>query len=267
MSFATMRNLLVASLVAGSVNALPQASSSSTTNGSATSTEIVPTATVTSPALKKLSQELADAPTVIDRFTHLLGLDGTPLTPDEIQQRVVFDFNVAPPNPGAKAGRGAYLANRANFPILTGTGISWSNVFFDPCGLVTPHIHPRADEFLMTTEGTVETGMYIETGFETVINATLPAYQGTVFPRGTLHYIQNPTCDPAATVAAFNSEDPGQSIMAQGMFALDPNVVDAVLGFPEYFDPKNIDSFRASLPVSVALGIEECLTRCNIAKN
>lgn len=179
-----------------------------------------------------------------------------------------FDFNPAA-NPGVTPGAGGQvdLANRANFPILTGLGISSAGVFFNPCGLNTPHTHPRATEFLtLVTDSNMLTGFVLENGLPTEFNTTLTQYQGTVFPQGSIHFQQNLDCKPAVAIAGLNSDDPGASSIAQNFIVnLDPTIVDATLGFPKQIDGSNFAQFKSNIPASLAKGVEECLVRCNIA--
>jgi hypothetical protein len=179
-----------------------------------------------------------------------------------------FDFNPAA-NPAVTPGEGGQvdLAQRANFPLLTGTGISAAGIFFKPCGLNTPHIHPRATEFLtLVTDTKMLTGFVMENGATAELNTTLSQFQGTVFPQGSIHFQQNLDCAPAVAIAGLNSEDPGASSLAQNFIKnIDGEIVDATLGFPKQIDADNFAQFKSGIPNSLAKGVEECLIRCHIA--
>src|SRR5271170_6747479 len=126
----------------------------STAVSSSASTAATPNAPVTQDFIN--SVELAA--TEVERYTLLSQMDPTHLK---------FDFNPAA-NPGVKPGAGGQvdLANRANFPSVIGTGISAAVGFMNPCGLNTPHIHPRASEFLVLAQGSnVKTGLILENKF------------------------------------------------------------------------------------------------------
>jgi hypothetical protein len=181
-----------------------------------------------------------------------------------------FDFN---PNANPIAANATQplggqvdLANRANFPILTGLGISSAAIFFQPCGLNTPHIHPDATEFFtLVTDTTMETGFVLENGFTTEQKTNLTLFQGTVFPKGSIHWQQNLDCKPAVGIAGLNSEDPGASSIAQNfLINTSADIVDAALGFPKQIDQNNFAEFRKNIPVSLARGVEECLIRCGL---
>ena len=89
----SVRYVLVAALAAAAVQGLPHTSSS------ASAAE----ASVVAAANKALSQDLFNEPTSVDRFKKLLTFDGaTLLSPEVIQERVVFDFNKAAAAPGAE---------------------------------------------------------------------------------------------------------------------------------------------------------------------
>ncbi|KIY00037.1 uncharacterized protein Z520_04675 [Fonsecaea multimorphosa CBS 102226] len=179
-----------------------------------------------------------------------------------------FDFNPAA-NPGVTPGKGGQvdLANRANFPILTDLGISAAGIFFNPCGLNTPHIHPDATEFFtVATDSNITTGFVLENGLTTEFTTELTQFQGTVFPMGSIHFQQNNDCYPAVAIAGLNSEDPGASSIAQNfLINTDSAVVDATLGFPKQIDANNFAQFKANIPPPLALGVEECLIRCHIS--
>ncbi|KAF2147060.1 uncharacterized protein K452DRAFT_240196 [Aplosporella prunicola CBS 121167] len=256
--------IIIAALAAG-VTALPQSmNTTSTTSGAA------PTATDGNAAL---IEQLKDAPKAIDRFKKLLTNNGeTILSEDELRNTVVFDFNGAQPAAGAKDTGGALKSAQIDtFPILTDLGISTTMGFLSACGLNTPHIHPRASEFLTVVEGELDFGFIVENNLvksgSTEARGHLSKFNGAVFPMGSIHYQVNPTCQPAVFVASLNSEDPGTSQIAQNFFGLDPDVVNATLGFPKQLDGKDIESFKNQIPVNVALGIEQCLERCSIKKS
>lgn len=65
-------------------------------------------------------------------------------------------------------------------------------------------------------------------------------------------------------LAAFSNEDPGLSTIGKNFFALDPDVVDADLGFPDQLDGTNIRQFDAAIPKSLSDGPKACLQRCGI---
>jgi oxalate decarboxylase/phosphoglucose isomerase-like protein (cupin superfamily) len=205
---------------------------------------------------------LRTQPSVVDRLKKLLtDSSGNPLTGDALRQLTVFDYNNQPA--GSKGGS-ILLATVDNVPSLEELGISNAISFVEPCGLNIPHLHPRANEFFTVIDGILDTGFVQENGFNTLIETQLGKYQGTVFPMGSIHYQQNPTCSPAVFVAALNNEDPGRSDVATSFFMLDSDVVDAALGFPHTIGGSNIDAWRSHLPANLAAGIDSCLKACGL---
>ncbi|KAJ7280933.1 RmlC-like cupin domain-containing protein [Mycena rebaudengoi] len=203
-------------------------------------------------------------PSVNDRFQKLLwDSNGKLLTGDALRQLTVFDFNNQAVNPGAKGGS-ILLATVDNFPILEELGISGAISLVEPCGLNIPHLHPRADEFFTVIDGILDTGFVMEKGFDAEVKTRLGKYQATVFPMGSIHYQQNPTCSPAVFVASLNSEDPGRSDIATSFWMLPPDVVDAALGFPHTIGGGNIDAWRSHLPLNLAAGVDSCLKACGL---
>ena len=217
----------------------------------------------------ELIEKLLTAPSSIRRFQRLLTNKGEKLLDaEELKPLTVFDFNNAKPNAGAKGGA-TKSASIETFPILTGLGISTTVGFIKPCGMNSPHVHPRATEFLTVVEGKMSFGYILENGLvkpgnKAEISGTLNKFQGTVFPMGSIHYQINEDCVPATFVASLNGEDPGTSTIAPNFFGLNKNVVSATLGFPESLNGKDIESFRADIPANIALSIDECLKKCNI---
>lgn len=177
-----------------------------------------------------------------------------------------FDFNPSA-NPTAPSGAGGevILANRANFPSVIGQNLAAAVGFMNPCGLNTPHIHPRSGEFLTLVKGdNLKTGLILENGFTVQQNTTLSLYQGTIFPQGSIHFQFNDNCEDAVFVSGLSNEDPGASSIAQNFFNIDPAIVDATLGFPKQIDANNFAQFKSAIPPPFALGAQECLQRCGI---
>ena len=213
----------------------------------------------------EIASGLLTAPSSNDRLKKLLtDSSGNLLSGDALRQLTVFDFNQQSPPDGAKGGT-ILLATIENFPILTGLDISAAVSFVAPCGLNIPHTHPRANEFFTVVDGILNTGLVQENGFNTEIQTQLGKYQGTVFPMGSIHYQQNPTCKPAVFVAALDSSDPGRSDIATNFWMLPSDVVDAALGFPTTIGGDNIDAWRSHLPVNLAAGVDSCLQKCGLS--
>ncbi|KAL8871226.1 MAG: hypothetical protein Q9174_002894 [Haloplaca sp. 1 TL-2023] len=119
--------------------------------------------------------------------------------------------------------------------------------FMNPCGMNKPHIHPRATEFLTLASGTsLKTGFILENGLTEQQSTTLSLFQGAIFPQGSIHYEFNDNCEPAVFLAAFSNEDPGLSTIGKNFFGLNPDVVDADLGFPDVLDGTNLREFEKS---------------------
>jgi len=170
----------------------------------------------------------------------------------------VFNFNNATV---AKGNDGDTIAaNVANFPVLLGEGLSMTVGHLGPCGMNSPHTHPRATEILYLINGTIITGMLQENGARFVYNSVNNG-SAQVFPKGSIHYQQNVGCDPVTFVAALNNEDPGTSSIAQRYFGLPPDIVGASLGG---IGVQQVAGLEAKIPDNIIFGIDECLTRCNI---
>lgn len=245
-------------LLAASAMALPQL---------APRTDMPQAVTAPSTNNDDLISSLKTSSTAVKRLQKLFVKDGK-VDKDLVSRNAIFDFNKAP-----AAGKGGRVlgANIDNFPILTDLGIATTVAFLGPCGMNTPHVHPRATEFLTMVQGEIDFGIIPENGFVAAPNSAeiaghLTAFQGTVFPMGSVHYQVNTGCTNATFVAALSNEDPGTGQIAQEFFGLNKDVVNATLGFPESIDGADIDKFKGKIPANLALGVEKCLMTCNIPK-
>lgn len=134
----------------------------------------------------------------------------------------------------------------------------------------TLHVHPRSAELQIVTSGRLMTEMVPENGVldkdgkRRVIRTELTANKMTVFPQGAVHVQYNPDCEPATFVASFASEDFGAGQIADETFALSDNVIAATFG--QSIAGEDIEKVRAAIPKSIALGVEECLSKCGIKK-
>ncbi|KAI0349412.1 RmlC-like cupin [Trametes cingulata] len=201
-----------------------------------------------SPVAEKIAA-LRDAPTQVDRIK-LLDKDSD------------FTFNFLNATATKGAGGSAVGATVANFPALVNNAMAMTIGFLGPCGMNTPHTHPRATEMLYVVNGTLSSGMIAENGARFVFN-TLEAGSAMIFPKGSIHFQQNEGCEPMMFVAALNNEDPGVESIAQRYFGLPPDVVAASLGDLGVQEVAGIESM---IPDNIALGTQECLDRCGISR-
>jgi hypothetical protein len=235
--------------------------------GSSVSTGLLgnPNATPNPKPTEGTIAKLLTEDTRVDRFTEIQA----EVAAGNLALKFDFNPNANPPAPGTVPPLGGQvdLANRKNFPLLTGLGIAAAGIFFEPCGLNTPHIHPDATEFFtVVTDSNIATGFVLENGFTTEQRTNLTLFQGTAFPMGSIHWQQNLDCKPAVAIAGLNSEDPGASSIAQNfLINTSGDIVDATLGFPKQIDQNNFADFKKNIPASLAKGVEECLIRCHIA--
>ncbi|KAI0650788.1 RmlC-like cupin [Trametes meyenii] len=192
---------------------------------------------------------LRDAATQVDRLKIL-----------DKDSDFVFNFLNATATKGA--GGSAVGATVANFPALVNNGMAMTIGFLGPCGMNTPHTHPRATEILYVVNGNISSGLIAENGARFIFN-TVPAGSAMLFPKGSIHFQQNEGCDPITFVAALNNEDPGVESIAQRYFGLPPDVVAASLGD---LGVQEVAGLEAMIPDNIALGTQECLDRCGIKR-
>ena len=204
-----------------------------------------------SPSLDDTVARLMLASTAVDRLNIL-----------DKNSDYIFDFQNPTPGTAEISGKAGHIvgANRKSFPAVVGTGLSMNLAFVGPCGLNTPHTHPRASEIFYSINGTFEIGFIAENGARPVTN-TIYGGQVTVFPQGSIHYQANLGCESAGFIAAFSNEDPGISLVAQNFFRVSGEVLSPVLG---NITQSEIESIASSIPDDIALGLKSCRIRCGL---
>ncbi|CBX91529.1 hypothetical protein LEMA_P070370.1 [Plenodomus lingam JN3] len=182
---------------------------------------------------------------------------------------------VLPPTGGT-----IFLSTINNFPALGATGLSQAVGFVNPCGLNTPHWHPRANEFLTVTQGTLIGALLLEndSGFGNVVGGAKPVvgpftqietslsnYTGMLFPKGLVHWQFNPECEPAVFVAGFDIPDPGRVEAARAFFSGEPDeVLAASVRYSEFLTPAQIKGLRPTLTSDFTSIVESCAKKCGI---
>jgi oxalate decarboxylase/phosphoglucose isomerase-like protein (cupin superfamily) len=237
--------------------------------------------TINATAAAALAKNLNSDLTQVDRLQELLSVNhagAVPLTePQQVHDQLAFDFKAAPT--GGDGGR-ILVATEKNFPLLVGENIAGAVAFIEPCGMNSPHTHPRATEFLTVVEGELEVGFVMENGLFAAaakdinalafpFNTTLKQFEATIFPQGSIHFQFNPTCERSIFVAALNSADPGTSQIAQNFFTLDEEIVDIALGVTggegrNKLDPSSVDQFRKNLPANLVRAVDSCKAKCGM---
>ncbi|KAL3701467.1 hypothetical protein R1sor_019489 [Riccia sorocarpa] len=132
----------------------------------------------------------------------------------------------------------------AQFPGVTGLGIS--SIFFKlgSGGLVPLHIHSRATELFIAVQGTWTVG-FIDSA-NTHYTAQLKEGDQFVFPVGLIHY-QLAGNSAATGYSSFNSENPGVTLIGSNIFTATPPIPDAVATGSFGIDAATLASIRKAL--------------------
>ncbi|KAL4883589.1 RmlC-like cupin domain-containing protein [Aspergillus karnatakaensis] len=161
------------------------------------------------------------------------------------------------------------IATTANFPPLVGTGISFNVGQLPACSMSFVHLHPRATELFNLVSGHVLSEMIPESVFDTegnqrVIKTELNPGQLTIFPAGSFHTQINPDCEPANFTAAFTSDEFSVSMVARQVFSFTDDVISATFG--QTIAGEDIEKVRDAIPTTLAIKVEECLSKCGKEK-
>jgi hypothetical protein len=230
-----------------------------------------------------LDAQLKEAPTFLDRSA---------LLPND--EDWFFDFNVQPIttySPGSVVN-----ANAATFPAMAGLGMTLAMLNLGPCAMLPPHMHPRATNMVMAIEGTTNTFMISENGAR-MVSETLRPGQMTIFPRASLHTMQNtgsshnplslpPTflfplplralsvltvttgCGNATLVSALDSDDTGTTNIVTQLLNFPPGMVRAAFGNNPFLgNLSNLAAFAPGIGTGSILGDAACIAACKNAGN
>ncbi|KAJ4788521.1 Germin-like protein 1-1 [Rhynchospora pubera] len=149
-------------------------------------------------------------------------------------------------NPGATNNTMGSVVTGANvekIPGLNTLGVSLSRIDYAPGGLNPPHTHPRATEMIFVLEGELEVG-FITTSNK-LFTKNITKGDIFVFPRGLVHFQKNNGVEPAAVIAAFNSQLPGTQSLAVTLFGSTPEVPESVLTKAFQVGTKEVDKIKS----------------------
>lgn len=109
-------------------------------------------------------------------------------------------------------------AGMAEFPALSGEGVSFSAHHFPPGGINPLHTHPRAAELLILLQGVLEVG-FVDTK-NVLYTQYLRVGDMFLFPKGLVHFQHNRNHkNPAIAISAFGSANPGTVSVPLSIFS------------------------------------------------
>jgi hypothetical protein len=171
-----------------------------------------------------------------------------------------FDLNNLKPNNGSGGGKIRALTVD-QMKSLKGQGISIIYIEIEPCGVNLPNIHTRASELVYVIYADrIAAGFIPETGDKTVLINELKTGEVTIFPVGTVHFIQNIACTIARLLTSLGNEDPGFITLSKAEFSLPHQILESNYKLSK----EKIKSIQKNLPNSLAIGNKECLKRCGL---
>ncbi|ORY18960.1 RmlC-like cupin domain-containing protein [Clohesyomyces aquaticus] len=215
----------------------------------------------------ELLEKLLTAPTQAHRFQDIL-VDGSGskfLNDEELAKVTVHNFEQNQFNITGSQGGWNSPANTESFPILVGAGLAVNLGTVGPCGVLLPHVHPRANEFFIVVDNELDFGTRVEIGVFGGLSPS-PEYtgklkknSGTLFPQGSVHYQINnsPNCKESTFVVYLSSEDPGTTTVLQ-----EP-VGNGTLGRRQV-GREDFEMIRAVTPPHIVSVLDKCFARCNI---
>ncbi|KAF7127300.1 hypothetical protein RHSIM_Rhsim11G0109900 [Rhododendron simsii] len=136
-------------------------------------------------------------------------------------------------------------ANVMQIPGLNTLGVSMARADFAPGGLNPPHTHPRATEIIFVLYGELDVGFITTTNV--LVSMTIKQGDVFTFPKGLVHFQMNNGKEPAAFIAAFNSQNPGVQAIAATLFAAMPPVSNSVLSKAFQISYQEVDEIKSKL--------------------
>lgn len=153
-------------------------------------------------------------------------------------------------------------ANTANFPTVIGNKLSVAMIQLGPCGMLPPHFHPRAANYVLAVAG--ETHTYaIEENDARIMATVLTPGKMTIFPQGAIHTMMNRACEPAQLVSALSDEDQGTTNLLNNLFRLPEDFVQAAFGWRD-MDVNETGSRVPKIGFNGVPGAFDCYAACNI---
>jgi oxalate decarboxylase/phosphoglucose isomerase-like protein (cupin superfamily) len=176
-----------------------------------------------------------------------------------------FVYTLALPSKvGANTSAATSFDRRIDTDVFLATlpnrGMSQTFAELKACGVLLPHVHPRATEIYFVINGTIETSIIQEYPAK-ALTFSLTSNQDAVVPQGLGHSLYNPTCQSAFYVSTFDSSDPGSLFLAQQLFTLPNDVLLASTGQTQ----DGLNGFNATIPVGSPYTVSaSCLQRCGM---
>ena len=172
-----------------------------------------------------------------------------------------FVYDLAGSTPTVGAGGQVKSVGVDQMPALSGEGLTYFLFTLKPCGIILPHVHPRASELVYAiSAASLQIGFIEENGGRTLVN-NITTGMTTIIPTGLMHFEQNVGCQNATFISALNNEDPGASTIRNVLTFPTGSMAGA---FNQTVD--QIQQLAAAVLklASPAKGIDSCLNMCGI---
>ncbi|KAJ0668899.1 hypothetical protein HanPI659440_Chr17g0694901 [Helianthus annuus] len=119
---------------------------------------------------------------------------------------------------------------------------SMIRIDYAPCGLTSPHTHPRATEILTVIEGTLQVGFVTSNNpHNRFISKVLQKGDVFVFHVGLVHFQRNIGNGYAVAIAGLSSQNPGAITMANAVFGTNPPIPVDILAKAFQVDKSVVD--------------------------
>ncbi|CAK9161551.1 unnamed protein product [Ilex paraguariensis] len=123
-------------------------------------------------------------------------------------------------------------------------GISLARIDYAECGVLPPHMHPRATEILTVLEGTLEVGFVTSNPENRFISKVLQKGDVFIFPIGLVHYQRNVGYGSAVSISGLSSQNPGVITVTNVVFGSNPPLPADMLAKAFQVDKNVVDNLQ-----------------------
>ncbi|XP_057782708.1 putative germin-like protein 2-1 [Salvia miltiorrhiza] len=112
----------------------------------------------------------------------------------------------------------------SQMPGLNTLGLAMARLDYELNGFFPPHYHPRGSEIHTVLEGSMEVGFVTSAPNFKLYKKVLEKGDVFVVPVGLVHYQRNVGAGKTASIATFNSQNPGNSVIPNALFGSNPDI-------------------------------------------
>ncbi|XP_042054559.1 putative germin-like protein 2-1 [Salvia splendens] len=174
-------------------------------------------------------------------------INGLPcLDPATVKADDFFFRGLAQPgNTSNPAGAAVTPVGVSQIPGLNTLGLAIARLDYEAGGFFPPHYHPRGSEIHTVLEGSMEVGFVTSAPGFKFYSKVLEKGDVFVVPVGLVHYQRNVGAGKTVSIATFNSQNPGNSVIPNALFGSNPDIDSDYLAKSFALDKETVERLQA----------------------